>query len=324
MEKIIISVIFVVIFAILAGCGTSSIAPMELISRGLPAYTNENCESMKPPSAANSADYSEYWRSCSIPQKGASVWLAYDLSAVEEKKREKIIVVWYNDDTSPYDHTLITAQESPGYNNIRDYTIEANEAGGQDLPEEGWVKLVSVEGNTFHSRQHLLNLKGYNSIRINCTASDGSKDNMNVSFKMDVYDASTGGNDNWIFYGDSITQMSMHHRPFKCSLGEGSFSMLINGKKPGYFPLQENGGTGYMTSADGAKNIEKWLEIFPGRYVALGYGTNDAWSGMAPEDFYYNHEIMVKAVLKAGKVPLVPKNTLVINTAGNTGKRGKA
>jgi lysophospholipase L1-like esterase len=123
---------------------------------------------------------------------------------------------------------------------------------------------------------------------------------------MDIYDASKGKEDNWIFIGDSITQMAMHHQAFACNYGSGTFSELIKAKSPSHFPVQENGGTGYMQSSDGAKHIIEWLPMFQGKYVALSYGTNDAWNGMAPEEFCNNYKIMVQAVLAAGKVPLVP------------------
>ena len=49
-----------------------------------------------------------------------------------------------------------------------------------------------------------------------------------------------------------------------------------------------------------------WLTKFPGKYVALNYGTNDA-NGCGDTTAFYNHYVtMVQAVLNAGKVPVVP------------------
>jgi lysophospholipase L1-like esterase len=151
-------------------------------------------------------------------------------------------------------------------------------------------------------------MAGYNWIRFTADKSDGTKDNEGIAINMDIYDASKGTGDDWIFIGDSITQMAMNHNTFENPLGKGTFAELINNRNKKYFPAQENGGTGYMTSADGAKHIEKWLAIFPGKFVGLSYGTNDAWNCMDPKEFYNNYEIMVKAVLKAGKVPLIPRS----------------
>jgi lysophospholipase L1-like esterase len=280
---------------------------MTLISRNVPAYTNDDCKGKFSASMADSGNYGEGWRSCTAPSANSPVWLAYDLSGIDIKKRAKVLLVWYNEDTSPYDHTMITQQESPGYNNPAAYIIQANSSEGGKLPEAGWVKLASIEKNVLHSRQHVVELKGYNWIRLLTYASDGTKDNSGIALNMDIYDASKGVKDDWIFIGDSVTQMSMHHGIFKCKYGKGTFSQLINAEIKDYFPVQENGGTGYMQSTDGAGHIEEWMKIFPGKYVGLAYGTNDAWNGVDPELFYNNYKVMVEAVLKAGKIPMIPK-----------------
>ncbi|HET8911904.1 MAG TPA: SGNH/GDSL hydrolase family protein, partial [Ktedonobacteraceae bacterium] len=85
-----------------------------------------------------------------------------------------------------------------------------------------------------------------------------------------------------------------------------SFSQLINQKAPTHMPVQEAGGTGYLTSLDGAIKIGIWLPLFPGRYVGLSFGTNDALGCVDPTAFYNNYEVMVQAVLAAGKLPIVP------------------
>jgi lysophospholipase L1-like esterase len=47
--------------------------------------------------------------------------------------------------------------------------------------------------------------------------------------------------------------------------------------------------------------------MFPGHFVSLAYGTNDANNGgVAPARFYANIKTMVSDVLSAGKVPVVP------------------
>ena len=119
---------------------------------------------------------------------------------------------------------------------------------------------------------------------------------------MDVHDASADGpSDSWIFYGDSITEDGMHGRRV-----DANFSQLINTARPSYFPAYENGGIGGLVSGDGASHINTWLSTFPGRYVGLAYGTNDANGCMSPTTFYNNYVTMVQAVINAGKVPIVP------------------
>ncbi len=282
------------------------IPAMPMISKGLPVYTNTQDGGVVAAGEANSPDFSGKFRSAFTPSQQNPVWLAYDLSSIPDRLRARALFVWYNEETSPYDHTLITEISNPGYNNPGAYTMEANKEAGGKVPEKGWIKLASVENNTFHSRQHTLDLSGYNWVRIVFTAVDGSKDNMIISVNTGIYSAGKKGADDWIFYGDSITQMAMNHESLNCPEGEGTFSMLVNNMAGRFFPVQENGGTGYMKSTDGAKHIGEWLKLFPGKFVAIAYGTNDAWNMMDPEEFYANYETMVKMVLQAGKIPFVP------------------
>ena len=66
-----------------------------------------------------------------------------------------------------------------------------------------------------------------------------------------------------------------------------------------------------MGAHSGAKELlPKWLPLFPGRYVCLAYGTNDANLGRLASDadaagFYANYESMVKQILAAGKIPVI-------------------
>ena len=99
-------------------------------------------------------------------------------------------------------------------------------------------------------------------------------------------------------------QDGMPHEPVS---GSGpNFSQLINTARPAYFPASEDGGIGGLVSADGASHMNTWLSIFPGRYIGLAYGTNDANGCMSATTFYNNYVTMVQAVINAGKVPVVP------------------
>jgi lysophospholipase L1-like esterase len=286
--------------AALIACGSakpaarpSAASASPLISRGVPAFASSE---IYPARSANDGDYETVWRG-SIPG-----WIAYDLSRVSASKRARVIVGWFNDPvTSPYDHTIIG---EAAYNSLRDYTVQANGArGGTAPPSSGWVTLARVTGNRYHSRQHLLKLKGYRWVRIDVTSGDGSPENEDAVFNLDVYDAAKGARDSWIFYGDSLTQDGMHHRQI---LGQRNFSQLIAQSRPRLYPAFEDGGTGTLQSRDGAQRVATWLRTFPGRYVGLSYGTNDANACLSAAAFYRNYVTMVRAVLKVRKVPVVP------------------
>jgi len=267
--------------------------PDPVISRNVPAFASSG---YYPAANANNSNYDESWRS-----QGTPAWLAYDLSKVKVAERQKILVVWYNQ-TLAYDHTII---KENAYNMPRDYNLDVNSApGGGKPPEQGWITLVTVSGNHYHSRQQLLDLAGKNWLRIDVTAVDGSLENFDVALKMDVYDANNGTADDLIFFGDSITAGGMGH----WTIGNGvkSFAQLINQHEPDNFPVQESGGIGYLTSADGAKYLNTWLKLFPGKYVGLSYGTNDAIDCADADSFYNNYVTMVQDVLSDGKIPVIP------------------
>lgn len=262
------------------------------ISRGVPAFSSGGYE---PASSANDNSFDTFWRS-----QGAPAWLAYDLSRVPASRRERVLVLWYNESTN-YDHTLIN---NPTYNTPQDYTIEVNSAsGGGNPPQTGWRSLVTERGNHYHSRQYVLNMAGYNWLRMNVTANDGAAENYDTQINLDVYDASTALADDWMFYGDSITAGAMGHTTLG---GVAAFAQLINARVPDSYPAQEDGGTGYLTSSDAVSHLSTWLGLFPGKYVGLSYGTNDALGCVNPATFYQNYATMVQEVLHAGKIPLVP------------------
>jgi lysophospholipase L1-like esterase len=286
--------------AALIACGSakpaarpSAASASPLISRGVPAFASSE---IYPARYADDADYETVWRG-SIPG-----WIAYDLSRIKAASRSRVVVAWFNDGiTSPYDHT-ITAE--PAYNSLRDYTVEANRArGGGTAPTSGWVTLASVRDNVLHSRQHLVSLKGYNWVRLDVTAGDGSPENADAAFNLDVYDASKGARDSWLFLGDSITMDGTQHRPVG---GVRNFSQLIDAARPRLYPSYEDGGIGTLLSADGARHVKTWLKTFPGRYVGLSYGTNDANACVPTATFGRNYVTMVRAVIAARKVPVVP------------------
>jgi hypothetical protein len=164
-----------------------------------------------------------------------------------------------------------------------------------------------VNANRYHSRQHLVDLAGYNWIRMNVTNSFGSPDTNDISLNLDLHDASQGAEDNWFFFGDYLTGAGLDHTP----RGYGTFGQLINSCLPERLPIQESGGTSFLQSGDGARVIATYLRLFPGQFVALSFGTTDAsyfppGDPALPDSFYRNYATMVEAVLAAGKTPIIP------------------
>jgi len=135
------------------------------------------------------------------------------------------------------------------------------------------------------------------------SAVNGSPGNTDAAINLDVHDARFGATDSWMFYGDSITMDGLDHR---ADGSAGNFSQLIAASTTNWYPAFEDGGIGGLTSADGAAHISGWLGSFPGRFVALSYGTNDADRCTGAQRFYASYVAMVKAVLASGKIPVVP------------------
>lgn len=265
----------------------AEITPNPVISRGVPAYSGQN---QFAASYANDEHYFSFWSSATPD------YIAYDLSGVPEADRKQVIAVWYN--TSAYDNigSYVNRNMEPS-----DYTVEVNAAEGGEYPADGWEVVETVTGNTLSSRQHLVNMQGYNWIRLNISQAD-DQEGKQASVNFDVHNVSDGISDSWLFLGDSITAGGMNN-----CYGTG-FATHVNQLDERYFPIQENGGIGGITSTDGKNNIDRWLSTSHARYVSLAYGTNDAWgSSDRAELFYNNTKYMIDAIIAAGKIPVLPK-----------------
>lgn len=295
--------------------------PMPKISLNAPAYTNDNYLTSFPAGNANDGVYSDVdsWRCIAAPAGNAAqgtltqypgfttpfpVYLAYDLSGVAATQRGKVMLAWYYDTpgAGPYDPGIIANNYA---NQARDYTIDVNAAAGGTLPTSGWVTKVTITGNTYHSRQHAFDMTGYNWVRLNATAAIGTASNNNVAMNMDIHDAHLGL-DSWIFYGDSITQRGLDHDE---TGGIGTIvPAQINAAKSAYYPIWECGGIGGFTAQDMVGYVANtFLPIFPGKYVALPLGTNDANGGGALlPNFTSNMQSMITSILNAGKIPVIP------------------
>ncbi len=267
-----------------------------LISRGVPAYSGGG--------TASHGNDDAYWTAW---QSAAPDYLAYDLSGVPQSQRQKVLAVWYNDST--YDN--IGAYVSKGEEPV-DYVIEVNKAAGGSYPDDGWTVAETVSGNGLSTRQHLIDMAGCNWIRIRVTKAEGGK----VKFNFDVHDASQGVNDSWIFFGDSITAGGMGN-----SWGT-SFAAYVHQMDARFLPVAQNGGIGGISSPHGKAAIDGWLKGSPVKYVSIAYGTNDCWGNPNNADAYYsNTKYMIDAVLKLGKVPVLPTIPSSTNSdvGGNVG-----
>jgi len=236
-------------------------------------------------SAANDTSETSLWSSNTVP-----AWLAYDLSAVPASEREQVVVAWY----APLAVDYINAAPISASSEIPiDYTIDVNMAPSVDAaPSTGWTTLVSVTGNNRNSRQHLVNLAGANWIRLHATRSSNST---SIAIEMDVHSAPVGDSDGWLFMGDSITDWSVHLL--------SDVPSRVNTLSPSRWPAVIGAAsTGGSTTGSALNVIDDVLAGFPGRFVALCYGTYDA----NDINFTNNLETLILKVIAAGKVPVIP------------------
>ena len=302
-----------------AGGGAGGAAtPTPVISRDQPAFASSQTY---PAAAANDIDYSTAWRSSGYP-----CWLAYDLSAVPAGRRRRVYSEWSNAATYNYDNSVFP---SFTYNVPSDYVIEANRApGGSTPPATGWVTMVRVTANTYHSGAQMFDMTGYNWVRFH--ASSGSSynapQNTDCAINWDIHDASTGAPDAWIFYGDSITAGAMAPSPLprdRNGAAVDTFAKRINAFAPSRFPAQQDGAIGGLTLAYAISKglFEKWLAAYPGKYVAIALGANDVdRDGFSADGYYTNLAAAATEVERAGKTPVIP--TLVASRTPNIEAHG--
>jgi lysophospholipase L1-like esterase len=118
--------------------------------------------------------------------------------------------------------------------------------------------------------------------------------------EIDVHDLSAGGDDVWVFFGDSITSGVFDRTPGH----QPSFPEAIAARHPGYFPAMIGAGTGSFHHADAVRTVDQVLALNPdARVFALCFGSND-WDPVA---FRKDLLEVIRKVRAAGKIPIVPR-----------------
>jgi lysophospholipase L1-like esterase len=290
-------------------------AVMPLISLGAPAFANSN-----QAAAARAADWlhTNSWRSTTVTYDGNGhptgglispsnpVWVAYDLSALPPAERQTDLAVIHSPQYE-YDYGVIAG---PLYDMPLTYVLQINSApGGGPPPTSGWQTVATVNDTLLHSHQHVFSMGGANWVRVDVTGAGNQNWHADAQLALDVYDASGGTDDDFIMFGDSITANAMNWGTISNSAGtvtDQELGVLLHDQVPAHYPAYEAGGIPYLTAGSALTSIDRWLALFPGKFVGLAYGTNDADGCAAPGAFYNNYAMLVQKVLAAGKIPLVP------------------
>jgi len=243
------------------------------------------------PKRSNDDDPTTTWAPDKLP-----CWIAYDVSSATEAQRQQVLVVWYAVHAGGY----IFDKVYPDAQSPIDYVIETNAApGGGSPPIDGWEKVVTEVGNMRSTLQHLVALNGGNWVRMTVTK---SSDPNGLSIDLDVQSAPDGASDSWLFMGDSITHLSTGTH------GEMNIPKLVNDKDAKRWPVIVPAGIGGTNTGSALSAIDETLKFFPGRFVVLGYGTNDHMPSTGPngEQLGFAVEPLIQKVLAAGKIPAIP------------------
>ncbi len=276
-------------------------AALPIVSRGVPAYASQlwwGCSKgcyLSPDNAVD-ADYSTKFSTVDAATPATPQWLALDLNG---KGLGAAHVVIYTGGASDYYYNT-----APGHGAITDFSLQGATGGAGTAPTS-WTTLTRLGGQRLSSFTLLVDLTPYSWLRVLVTGNSFAPPpgSPGVVMQVDVRDARNGVSDSFKFFGDSITADCM-------SAGAGvSFSTLVNAGSSSNFPAFQNAGIGGWSASYLLQRFDEWLANYPGRYVGISMGTNDAngdLSGRNAATFYSHMLTMVDKALAAGKVPIVP------------------
>jgi lysophospholipase L1-like esterase len=127
--------------------------------------------------------------------------------------------------------------------------------------------------------------------------------------EITVHDASASPSgvvdDTWVFFGDSITQLAFRRDIQTPQMFDAQSQERLSGR----FPAFVNAGVGGDTLPLAQARLEQLLDLNADvKYVAVGFGTNDAWNNtLATSNFEANLRQLVVDLQAAGKVPVLAR-----------------
>jgi lysophospholipase L1-like esterase len=179
-----------------------------------------------------------------------------------------------------------------------DYRIETS-ADSTDGADGSWRTAVAIRGNPVRSRAHALDFADQRWIRLVVTALAAERNRWGLFLdEIDVHDLSLGGDDVWVFLGDSIGagvfDRAPTHRP--------SVADRIASAHPGYEPAMIDAGFCRARTAEVLARIDEILAWNPAaRVFAITIGANDPDA----ETFRRDLDALVARLRTAGKIAIV-------------------
>lgn len=257
------------------------LVPAPLVSRGKPVFSS-------PPGGGALVDgvyRSRSWDG-GFPTPSKPAWAAIRIGP----GYTRLLVSWTSSHNHDWDERFYGAPAG--------YRIETS-ADSTDGADGRWRVAVEVEDNPVRTRAHAVDFAGQSWVRLSVTRLPGKVNPWGLHLdEIDVHDLSGGGDDVWVFLGDSITAGVLDRAPNH----QPSFAEIVARRHPGYFPAMIEAGKGALHTAEAVAFTDRVLELVPdARVIAIGIGSND-WD---PEAYRRDLSAIVAKVRAAGKIPVL-------------------
>lgn len=205
---------------------------------------------------------------------------------------DRLLLSW----TSSHNHDW----DERFYGAPADYRIETS-ADSRDGSGGTWHVAVSVAGNPVRSRAHAIAFTGQRWVRMVITRLPEKVNEWGLHLdEIDLHDLSTGGDDVWVFLGDSITAGVLDRAPGH----QPSFAEQVAARWPGFHPAMIEAGKGALHTSEAVAYADRVLALNPdARVVAIGIGSND-WDPVA---YRRDLTLLVRKVKAAGKIAIVAR-----------------
>lgn len=258
---------------------------MPHISRGKPIYGTD------VPSRMNDGVYG-YVDTPGAWTCTAGSWIAINLGSGPTQ----ILVAISND------HDSAGRWVTTGFNKYR-FQVSSDSTNGTDGT---WTTSVTVTDNSAICREHLINFTGYSWIKLIVDEATGGQLD-----ELDVWDATNGTPDTFVFIGDSLTDSAIRRFEYYGGGLQPSFQENVLSNNPGHYPLQVNCGYAGMGASYWQTTISTALALYPDcKYWCLDIGMNDGASMPSQiSSFVASMSAIVEAILAAGKIPIIARTT---------------
>ncbi|BDG07346.1 GDSL-type esterase/lipase family protein [Anaeromyxobacter paludicola] len=258
--------------------------PAPLVSRGKPVASS-------PPGGAVLVDGA--YRTGAVwcgghPTPGAPAWVAIRVG----RGPRRLLLSWSSSHNHDYDDVY--------YGAPADYRIETS-SDSRDGADGHWRTVVQVTGNAVHARAHSFDFRGRRWVRLVVTGLPARVNPWGLFLdEVDLHDLSGGGDDVWLFLGDSITAEVFDRAPAH----QPSFAEAIARAHPGYHPATLAAGLCNAHVEDLVRRIDPLLAQNPDvRVVAIGIGSNDN----PPAPFRAGLAELVRRIRAAGRIPVLAR-----------------